>query len=143
MGFGVSGATGILLVGVIIHFGTLSASYFSVEHTLREANRVADAHATALRLGSLSITNHTYDGINQTVRINVTNTGSITFDAGEADLVLDGSLETSAITDLKVANATSDVWPPATRLEIFADAAADPTAIVVVAPTGASAYWRL
>jgi archaellum component FlaF (FlaF/FlaG flagellin family) len=143
MGFGVSGATGILLVGAVIHLGVLSASYFSLEHTVQAASRVADMHAVALRQGNLQIDNHSYDGGSQVLRVNVTNTGSVTFNASRADLVLDGDVQTSAITSLKVGNATTSVWAPATRLEITATAAQDPVAIIVVAPTGAAAYWRL
>lgn len=143
MGFGASGATGILLVGVVIHLGAFSAGYFSLQQTLHEATRAADTHALAVRHGELEYNNHSYDAGSQTLRVNVTNVGSVVFDASSIDLLLDGDVATSAITSWTVEDATTNVWAPETRLEVFASPVSDPVAIVVVAPTGASAFWRL
>lgn len=142
MGFGVSGATGILLVGIVFNVGSLSAAYLSVQQNLQDAGRLQEARTLMSRNGSLQIDNQSYDGGTQTLTVNLTNTGSVTFDVTDLDLLLDGAYQTTTIASKKVEGATTVVWPPQTRLEVAATITPAPSSILIVTGTGAAAYWR-
>lgn len=143
MGFSVVGATGIVLAGFLFYMGTLTSAVFNAQQAVQDAGHLAERRLHSERQGTLRFDNMSYAVGPQILRMNATNTGGVTFDAGGIDILLNGVVSTSLITARTVNDDTSMVWAPASRLEVFVSTPASPTAIVIVAPSGAAAFWRL
>lgn len=142
MGFSVSGATGLILIGFLFSVGTLTTGIYNAQRSVDSAGHEAELRAAAERHGALRIDNESYNASTTRLFVNATNTGSVTFSVDRLDLVVNGVVATSSVTSKTVNGVETNVWAPFTRLQVDATAATPPTAIVVVAPTGAAAYWR-
>lgn len=143
MGIGVSAATAILLVGAIYHGGLLLSAHGNADDKVRAATADAEARALVKRVGAIDITTVSHNGGIDRLTVTVENTGGATFNVTKLELLIDGVVETSSITTMTVEGTVSNVWAPATTLIVTVDDwPPAPSAVIVVAPSGAADAWR-
>ncbi|WP_148413388.1 fla cluster protein FlaF [Haloferax sp. KTX1] len=138
MGFGVSGSTAIIFLGVLIATGTLYTAASNASENVLEAQD-ADAERALERTNTdIEVTNATYDAGNLTV--NLTNVGSETLSVSETTLLVD-----NAYVDVPSANATvdgdaaTDLWYAGENLSLVVDADPTPARVKVVTGSGVAA----
>lgn len=133
MGFSVSGATAIVLIGGLIAFSfAFSAASNGFERvsdaqTDRE-ERLLDQQNTAIEIANAS-----YDAGTLTVSVN--NTGSTELDVAETSLLVDGEYEPTATTSVDGDGSTS-VWLPGEQLRFEVDRDSQPGRVKVVTGIG-------
>lgn len=136
MGFSVSASFAIFMVGLLmlstVAYSSVSRSMGLVrEGRIEENNRMRDVLQT-----DINITNVSYISGNLTVEIE--NTGSITLDSSETDLLLNGTVCTENMT-LSLAKA----WIPEKTLTLnVKDLTGKPSRVKVVTENGISDYWE-
>ncbi len=136
MGFSTSGAVAVMLIAFLVAGSVLVPTLFNVSAETGEAfstkaDQIRDQQNTAL-----DITTSEYqfeedeDGeiTEQSLVINVTNTGSQTLDIGSTDLLIDGGYISLPADDITVHVPGEDdpredttIWPPEATLEITFD----------------------
>ncbi|CQR50303.1 MULTISPECIES: fla cluster protein FlaF [Haloferax] len=138
MGFGVSGSTAIIFLGVLIATGTLYTAASNASENVLEAQD-ADAERALERTNTdIEVTNASYDAGNLTV--NLTNVGSETLSVSETTLLVD-----NAYVDVPSANATvdgdaaTDLWYAGENLSLVVDADPTPARVKVVTGSGVAA----
>ena len=135
MGFSVSGATAIILVGGIIAFSfafTAASNGFeqlSDAQTDRE-NRLLDQQNTAVEIASA-----TYDGDAETLEVVVSNSGSSDLAIARTSLVVDGTYHTDVSSAVDGDDATT-LWLSGEQLTLEVSVDAQPDRVKVVTETG-------
>ncbi len=129
-------STGLLMAGVMLR-GTLHA-----QQEITDGWREAENRVERQRHTNIEITDVRKAGSN--LFIDADNTGSTTLDLALADLLIDGAWSTSGIDSIRVENTVTNVWPPKTSAEIRLTPGPGPAPddVVLIAETGAAAYWR-
>lgn len=119
MGFSVSGATAVILVGLLVGAATL---YPAVD---RYAERRADATAADGERGltrqntAIGAPNATYDAATDQLTVAVRNTGATTLTVSGTDLLVDGDYVRLPAANTSVAGSPSTAfWAPGETLEI-------------------------
>ena len=142
MGFSVSMAFAIFLVGLLALSTILVSSYDYRSGLIDNAERVRHERMVKELQTDLEIITTDYDAVQDILTIDVKNTGSTVLNASKVDVLLDGELETANITSLKVNGVDSSVWSPEDTLQIkISGVAANPTRIKVIAENGISDYY--
>ena len=134
MGFGVSGSTAIVFLGLFICAGTLyTAAAGSAEQvheaTDDERERLLDRQNT-----DFTVTNATYDASNGTLSVEVENAGASTLSVNDTTLLVDNRYRPLANVTVDGVAGT-DVWAPGSTLELRI-AATDPNRTKVVTGSG-------
>lgn len=138
MGFSVSGATAVILIGGLIAFS------FAFSAVNNGYERVADAREDQedrelLRANSeVGITNATYDDSDGTLTVNATNAGSAELVVSEVSLLVDGTYRGNVSTSVAGHDGT-DVWLAGEVLTMEVAQSARPDRVKVVAGTGIAA----
>ena len=139
MGFSVSGATVVIVLGLFIGFGIFySAAGESVNRIIESNNgmtdRLLDQQNTAVNLQSA-----TYSATNSTIKVSVINTGSTTLALDETSILLDGQIQSA--TNAYVENETeTTLWMPGeTATYEITGVSEEPTRALVVTEHGISA----
>jgi flagellar protein FlaF len=147
MGFGVSGATAVVFLAVLVA-GSVAFSAFTVaSETVTEANaadseRLLDQRNTAIQF--VGATNDTTAG---ELTVDVENTGSIELTVSGTDLLVDNRAATSTTVTLfsgtgtvvdsgDPATLSTDAWLPGETLRFTVSGVSDPQRVTVVAPRG-------
>lgn len=129
MGFSVSGAAVILLAGLLVAFGMLSASTTNGFERVEEAQ---DARADAVldrKNTAIVITEADWNGA--AINFDVENTGSRTIRSSAIDVVVDGSHEDHT------KRTSSDIIRPGETADLTVDAiSSQPSRITVVTAGG-------
>ncbi|MFC7129745.1 fla cluster protein FlaF [Haloferax chudinovii] len=140
MGFGVSGSTAIIFLGVLVATGTLYTATSNASENVLEAQD-ADAERTLERTNTaIAVTNASYDANNTSLTVNLTNVGSETLSVSETTLLVD-----NAYVDVPSANATvdgdaaTDLWYAGEHLSFVVDADPAPARVKVVTGSGVAA----
>jgi flagellar protein FlaF len=115
MGFSVSGATAVLLVGMLISAATLYPALERSSELKRDSldaqtERTLDRQNTDIRLR-----NATYNGTAETVEVEVENSGTTTLSVEDTDLLTDGTYRTGATVAVE-GSTTRTVWAPGETL---------------------------
>lgn len=138
MGFSISGATVVIVLGLFIGFGMFySAAGESVNRIVESntgmADQLLDQQNTAVNLQSA-----TYWTTNSTVTISVTNTGSTTLALDETSVLLDGRIH--SVTNATVENETeTTLWLPGeTAIYKITNVVEAPTRALIVTEHGIS-----
>ncbi|WP_144901602.1 fla cluster protein FlaF [Halobellus captivus] len=136
MGFGVSGSTAVIFLGVLIASGTLYTA------AAGSAERISDARDTNTedlldrQNTELEITKAVYNDPN--VEINVTNEGTTTLSVNGTTLLVDNEYVEITSTNVEGDLAT-DVWGAGQTLVIDASVDEEPKRVTVVAENGITA----
>lgn len=133
MGFSVSGATAVILVGLLIGVGiaypTLAGSLEIVTDARDDrADRMADRQNS-----DIDIVTATYDG--NVLTVEVDNDGTITLSVNSTDVLVDGEYKTEGNAAIDGVGST-DLWQPGERLEYTVSLDNQPQSVKVVAETG-------
>ncbi|WP_042662087.1 MULTISPECIES: fla cluster protein FlaF [unclassified Haloferax] len=140
MGFGVSGSTAVIFLGVLVATGTLYTATSNASENVLEAQD-ADAERALERTNTdITVTNATYDAGNESLTVNLTNAGSETLSVSETTLLVD-----NRYVDVPAANATvdgdagTDLWYAGENLSLVVGVDPTPERVKVVTGSGVAA----
>jgi flagellar protein FlaF len=137
MGFSVSGATAVVLVGLLVCAATLYPAADRYAERRADAVEAADERALDRRNTVLGSVTATYDPANDTLSVAVENAGAHTLAVSAVDLLVDGRY---ASYDASVAGAGStDVWAPGETVTLTRTAEGAPGRVKVVTGPGVAA----
>lgn len=122
MGFSVSGATVVILAGLLLSMATLYPAVEESQEQQREAIDARDERLLDQRNTAIDITSATYDSVTGTLTVEVENTGTTTLDVERTDLLVDGEYQSSATTDVD-GDSGRTVWAPGETLTFTLDGA--------------------
>lgn len=137
MGFSVSGATAVVLIGGLIAFSmAFSAAHNGYERVSTAQEERAD-RLLAQQNSGIELANASYDADAGELTVDVNNTGSIELGVGDTSLLVDGALRADPNTSVG-GNAATGVWLPGEQLHFTVDLSAGPDRVKVIAGTGVS-----
>jgi archaellum component FlaF (FlaF/FlaG flagellin family) len=109
MGLSVSAASAILFSSFLIVFGAMFGAINMYQDKIQAAQE--DNYSRALEAQATSISITSVDASNGT--ISVTNTGTTTLDPEKLDLLINGTIETTSISQLSIdQHVGSKLWLP-------------------------------
>lgn len=138
MGFSVSGATAIILIGGLIAFSFAFGAMNNGYERVSEAQEERDDRELLRANSDVAITNATYDDDNSLLEVNVTNAGSAELVVEEVSLLVDGEYRSNVTTEID-GDGTTDVFLPGEILTMTVEQSVRPDRVKVVAGTGVAA----
>lgn len=141
MGFSVSGATAIILLGMLIAFG---AAFSSVTNGFEQINVAQDDRSDRLvaqQNTNIEISSATYnESESQTLVVAVNNTGSQELSIDDTSLLVDGEFvpERNRTTTVNGNNDTA-LWAPGEQLVVNATIEEEPDRVKIATETGVAA----
>jgi archaellum component FlaF (FlaF/FlaG flagellin family) len=118
MGLSVSAASAVLFSSFIIVFGAMFGSINVYQDKIQAAQE--DNYARALDAQATSITITMVDAVNGT--ITVVNHGTTTIDPSKLDLLINGTIKTSSISNLSIeGHPGSNIWLSGEVLYVHTD----------------------
>lgn len=138
MGFSVSGATAIILIGGLIAFSFAFGAMNNGYERVSEAQEERDDRELLRANSDVAITNATYDDDNSSLEVNVTNAGSAELVVEEVSLLVDGEYRSNVTTEID-GDGTTDVFLPGEILTMTVEQSVRPDRVKVVAGTGVAA----
>ncbi|SEG32215.1 flagellar protein FlaF [Halobellus limi] len=136
VGFGVSGSTAVIFLGVLIASGTLYTAAAGSAEQLSEARDENSEDLLDRRNTDVQIDRVRYHNDSDTVEINVTNAGTTTLAVNGTSVLVDNEYEPSASTAVE-GDTETDVWGGGRTLVInVSDVTAEPDRVKVVAENG-------
>ena len=136
MGFGVSGSTAVIFLGILIASGTLYTAAAGSAEQISEARDEDSEDLLDRRNTELEITSVSYDNSTDELEINVTNRGTTTLSVDGASVLVDNGFETANSTRVE-GDESTDVWGENQTLVInVSDVTAEPDRVKVVAENG-------
>jgi flagellar protein FlaF len=138
MGFSVSGSLAVVTIGVLIAFSmvyTAGANGFEQVTDAREdqSERVVERHNAGLE-----IANTTYFDSNTTLRVTVTNTGTVALSVNATDTIADNTYLTNGTRSV-AGDTETDLWLPGEQLTVEVSLPTKPDAVTVATEQGLSA----
>lgn len=115
MGFSVSGAAAIIMLGLLVAFAIAYPTALGGVERVNEAQDQQADRALAIANGDLTLWNASYNASSDTLEVHVNNTGSTTFAMNHTDLLVDGSYATNATRSID-GQADTAVWLPGETL---------------------------
>jgi flagellar protein FlaF len=146
VGFGVSGATAVILLAVLVAggvaFGALSVAHETVtEASDAEAERLLEQRNTDVRFVGGS-----YNATTDVLLVEVENSGSVHLTVSGTDLLVDNRVEALTVTLVSPtgtvvasgdpATLSTDAWLPGEVVRFRVDGVTAPERVTVVAPRG-------
>ena len=140
MGFGVSGSTAVIFLGVLIATGTLyTAAAGSAEQVSdardTEQEELLDRRNTAIDVDSVV---YNTSAPNDTLLVTVTNDGSTTLSVDDTSLLVDNEYVVPNVTRVD-GDTETDVWAPDQSLVFETSNDSTPDRVKVVAENGVAA----
>ncbi|MFD1599431.1 fla cluster protein FlaF [Halobellus rarus] len=136
MGFGVSGSTAVIFLGILIASGTLYTAAAGSAEQISEARDEDSEDLLDRRNTELEITSVAYDNSTDELEINVANRGTTTLSVDGASVLVDNGFETADSTRVE-GDESTDVWGGDQTLVInVSDVTAEPDRVKVVAENG-------
>ena len=140
MGFGVSGSTAVIFLGVLIATGTLyTAAAGSAEQVSdardTEQEELLDRRNTAIDVDSVV---YNTSAPNDTLLVTVTNDGSTTLSVDDTSLLVDNEYVVPNVTRVD-GDTETDVWAPDQALVFETTNSSTPDRVKVVAENGVAA----
>jgi flagellar protein FlaF len=138
MGFSVSGAMAVILVGLLVSMATLYPAVDRSQELRREAiddrnERLLDRQNTAITIRSA-----TYNATSDELTVAVENTGSTSLSVDRTGFLVDGEYRTDAATAIDGASNRT-VWTPSERLAFTDTHTTAPARVKVVTERGIAA----
>ncbi|SFR43883.1 fla cluster protein FlaF [Halogeometricum limi] len=120
MGFGVSGSTAIIFLGVLVCTGTLYTAAAGSAEQLSDARDATDERLLDQRNTAINITSASYTNNNGSypTSIEVENTGTTTLSVNDTSLLVDNeyrALSNSTVLEVD-GTAGTDIWAPGETL---------------------------
>ncbi len=138
MGFGVSGSTAVIFLGVLIASGTL---YTAAAGTAEQVVDARDAESEELldrRNTAIDVTEVVHNNSSSTLNVTVANDGTTGLSVDDTSLLVDNEYVLPNATAVD-GDATTDVWAPDARLVFTVDTDTTPDRVKVVAENGIAA----
>jgi flagellar protein FlaF len=139
VGFSVSGASAIIFVGMFLSFGMVYTAASNGYEAVSEAQSAVHEDALAQKNTAIDVANVSYDAANDTLTVNVSNTGSSSLSVDRTDLVVDNEYQTTAASTTVEDDDETDLWLPGETLSFTLTLTASPTRVKVVTETGVAA----
>ena len=145
MGFGVSGSTAVIFLGVLIASGTLYTAAAGSAEQVSDARGAETDDLLDRRNTVIDVTAVVYNTSSGTLNVTVANDGTTTLSVADTSLLVDNEyvIPNSTAVD---GDADTDVWAPDRRLEFGVDvnattldASTTPDRVKVVAENGVAA----
>ena len=137
MGFGVSGASAVIFLGLFMAAGTLYATASNTAELVSDAHhddreRLLDRQNTAL-----NVTDATYDTSESTLNVTVENTGTYVLSVSATTVLVDNTYVSTENATVGGASGT-DLWEPGhtLRLSVSMSSVTDDARVKVVTETG-------
>lgn len=138
MGFGVSGSTAILFLGVLICTGTLYTAAAGSAERLTDAESENHERLLDRRNTEMDIATATFNDTTDILVIRANNTGSTTLSIEDTTVLVDNEYRNVSAANSNVdGNADTDLWAPGETLELEL-AATSPSRVKLVTETGIS-----
>jgi len=131
MGFSTSAAAAVIFVGVLVSLSIFYPAAAGSFEQVSDAMESREDRALKERNSDLRIANATYDDTTDRLRVNVTNTGTVSIDVDETDLLIDGTIRTNRTTAVESIEGRS-IWAPGETLTIKVNDLSDVPARVTV-----------
>lgn len=111
MGFGVSGATAIIFLGLFIAAGTLITTTSTTFEEIDEAHDDRQERLLDRRNTDIAVENAVYNTTTGTLNLAVSNEGSTTLSVNGTTVLVDNQYESTATAEVDGIAAT-DLWEP-------------------------------
>jgi flagellar protein FlaF len=134
MGFGVSGASAIIFLGLLIGGVTLYAAVDATAEQLDEAHDSNQERLLDRTNTEIVITVATYNETDGELSLTADNTGTVTLSLSDTTLLVDNeyrSLDNASVEG----DAQTDLWPPGATLTVSLDASG-PSRVKLVTGSG-------
>lgn len=138
MGFGVSGSTAVVFLGVLIASGTLYTAAAGSAERVSEARNVEGEELLDRRNTVIEVTEVVYNNSTDTLDVAVTNNGTTTLSVADTSLLVDNEYVRPNATVVD-GDGDTDVWASDQRLVITVDTGVVPDRVKVVAENGVAA----
>jgi flagellar protein FlaF len=132
MGFSTSAATAVIFVGVLVSLSIVFPATAGSFEAVSDAMASREDRVLKQRNSDLRVDTATYDSGDDRVRVNVTNTGTVSIDVGETDLLIDGHIRPNRTTTVEGVGGRS-IWAPGETLRITVqNVTTAPTRVTIV-----------
>ena len=138
MGFGVSGSTAVIFLGVLIASGTLYTAAAGSAEQISEARDEDSEDLLERRNTAIDVTRVVYYNDSDDLEINVTNVGTTALSADGTSLLLD-NVHTNPDTTRVDGDIDTDVWGADQTLKLMINNVSQPDHVKVVAENGIAA----
>lgn len=135
MGFSVSGASAVILVGLLVSAATL---YPAVDRGAERRTAAVDAReerSLARQNTAVAVAGATHDPGNDTLTVAVENTGATTLSVPAVDLLVDGTYAAPGTAAVD-GDVGTDLWAPGETLTLSVAATTAPDRVKVVTGPG-------
>ena len=139
MGFGVSGASAVIFLGLFIAAGTLYATTSNTAEIVSDAHHDDRERLLDRRNTALNVSDATYDTSDDTLNVTVENTGTHTLSVNATTVLVDNAYVSTANATVDGVSST-DLWEPGEtlRLSVTTTSVTDESRVKVVTETGVS-----
>lgn len=134
MGFGVSGATAIIFLGLFIAAGTLVTTTSTTLEDIDEARDDRQERLLDRRNTAIAVESAVYNTTTGTLNLSVANEGSTTLSVNGTTVLVDNQYESTATAQVDGIAAT-DLWEPGETMTLNLTLA-EPTRVKVVTEQG-------
>jgi flagellar protein FlaF len=117
MGFGVSGATAIIFLGLFIAAGTMFTTTSATFEAVDDARDSRQEQLLDRRNTAITVTNATYNTTSGTLSLSASNEGSTTLSVNGTTVLVDNEYEPTAPASVG-GNAATDLWEPGETLTL-------------------------
>jgi flagellar protein FlaF len=140
MGFSVSGAVAVVLIGLLVSAATLYPAVDRATERRADAVEARDERALERQNTAVSLVDATYNTSQETLTVTVTNTGASTLDVPAVDLLVDGEYAVLSAANRSVGGDTAtEVWSPGENLTLTRGEPSAPERVFVVTGPGVAA----
>lgn len=133
MGFSVSGATAVILIGLLIGISIGYPAIMGGTFDIVDAKDVQSDRAIAYAESDVVIQDATF--ADESVVVVVENTGTRTLAVDKTDLLIDGIYVTDVESEI-IGYGHSAIWQPGEELELTVEQEGSPAHVKIVAETG-------
>lgn len=118
MGFSVSGATMVILLGMLIAFGM----FYTVTDTgitrIVDANQERTERTLEAKNTAITIDRAEYNTSNETLQVDIGNEGTTTLTLTRTSIVIDGDLDDDVALAIASGSVSTDLWLPGETLRV-------------------------
>jgi flagellar protein FlaF len=138
MGFSTSVATMLIFMGVVLSIGIMFPAMEGSFEQVSDALEGRDDRVLEQRNSEVNVTNTSYDAAADTFTLEANNTGAVTLDVEEVDVLFDGEIQTGYTASVEGVTGRS-LWVSGETLAIeVSSVTSKPTRVKLVTGTGIS-----
>jgi flagellar protein FlaF len=136
MGFGVSGATAIIFLGLFIAAGTVLTTTSATVEQIDEAQDERQERLLDRRNTEIAVASAVYNTTSGTLNLSVSNDGSTTLSVNGTTVLVDNEYNSTSTATVE-GTAATDLWEPGETMTLNVSMA-EPTRVKVVSEFGVS-----